>query len=145
MMLRRWDPFSEWNRAVEWMWERHPRRAFQKSQREKQILELDVYQNSESLTVKASLPNIKPDELQITITGDSLLIEAETKYDSGEADQEYLLRERRYCNFIRRLQLPSSLNMEKAEAHFENAILTITIPKFEGIKAKAIKVNVISK
>ena len=145
MMLRRWDPFSEWNRTMAWMWERHPRRAFQRSQKEKQILELDVYQNPESLTVKANLPNIKSGELEITITGGSLFIEAETKYGPGELDQEYLLRERRHSSFTRMLQLPSSLDMEKAEAHFENAVLTIIIPKFEETKAKSIRVNVQNK
>jgi HSP20 family protein len=121
---------------------RHPRRTFQRSQREKQIPELAVYQNQESLTVEANLPNIKPGELEITITGSSLLIKAETKYGTGEADQEYLLRERRHSSFTRMLQLPSSLDMEKAEAHFENAVLTIIIPKFEEMKAKSIRVNV---
>jgi len=102
---------------------------------------MDVYQTPNEFVVKASLPGIKPDDVNIDITGDTLTIKGETKAEQEIEKEDYLYQERRYGSFCRSLVLPSGLQADKTEATIENGILTLTIPKAEEAKPKAIKVK----
>ena len=102
---------------------------------------MDVYQTPNEFVVKASLPGTKPDDVDIDITGDTLTIKGETKAEQEIKKEDYLYQERRYGSFSRSLVLPSGLQADKTEATMENGILTLTIPKAEEAKPKAIKVK----
>jgi len=102
---------------------------------------LDVYQTDKNVVVKASLPGIKPEEVDISVTGDVLTIKGEHKEEEEEKKADYFRRERRYGAFHRSMALPVSVKAEKAEATFENGVLTITLPKTEEVKPKQIKVK----
>ncbi len=102
---------------------------------------IDVYQTTNEVVVKAALPGKKPEEVDITITGDILTIKGETKAEEKIEREDYLYREHRYGTFNRSVTLPSGLNTDKAEADFNNGILTLTIPKSEETKPKQIKVK----
>lgn len=102
---------------------------------------LDVYETDDELVVKAALPGIKPEDVDITLTGDVLTIRGETKDESEVKEKNYLYRERRFGSFSRTLTLPSNLQYDKADAKFENGVLTLSIPKSEAIKPKTIKVT----
>jgi len=104
-------------------------------------LALDVYETNEALVIKTSLPGVKPEEVDITVTGDVLTIKGETKSEEKVENANYLRQERRYGSFQRSVQLPGDLKSEKAEASFENGVLTLTIPKAEEAKPKTIKVT----
>jgi HSP20 family protein len=93
------------------------------------------------VVVKASLPGVKPEDVDITISGDTLTIKGETKTEEEVKREDYLYQERRYGSFSRTIALPSSLQTDKAEATFENGVLTLTIPKIEEVKPKTIKVK----
>jgi HSP20 family protein len=101
---------------------------------------LDVYENDDALVVKAALPGVRPDEVDISVTGDVLTIKGETKSEEETKDDNYHRRELRYGAFSRSIALPTRVNHEKAEATFENGILTITLPKAEEVKPKSIKI-----
>ena len=103
--------------------------------------DLDIYQDGESLVVKAAVPGVKPDEVKITVTGNHLAIEGEAKDEEEQKEMDYLVRERRYGAYHRTVTLPTGLNTEKAEASLENGVLTLTIPRAEESKAKHIKVK----
>jgi HSP20 family protein len=92
---------------------------------------LDVYETEDSLMVKAALPGVKPEEVEISVTGDTLTIKGEN----------YHRRELRYGSFCRSVPLPTGVNHHKAEAVFEQSVLTVTLPKAEEAKPKTIKVN----
>jgi HSP20 family protein len=102
---------------------------------------LDVYQTASEVVVKAALPGVKPEEVEITISGDVLTIKGETKAEQEVKREDYLYQEQRYGAFTRSITLPSALNTEKAEATFEDGVLTLTIPRTEEAKPKAIKVK----
>lgn len=104
-------------------------------------LGLDVYETGNEVVVKATLPGIKPEEVDITLTGGVLSISGETKEETEHKDKNYLRRERRYGSFSRSITLPDGLQGDKAEAKFENGVLTLTIPKSEEVKPKKIQVK----
>ena len=104
-------------------------------------LALDVYETEESLVIKTSLPGVKPEEVDITVTDDVLTIKGEAKSDEKVENANYLRQERRYGTFQRSLQLPGSLQTDSAEATFENGVLTLTIPKAEEAKPRTMQVK----
>jgi len=102
---------------------------------------LDVYQTSNEVVVKAALPGLKPEDVNIDITGETLTIRGESKAEQEIKKEDYLYKERRYGSFSRSVVLPSGLKTDKAEATMENGILTLTIPKLEEVKPKKISVK----
>ena len=102
---------------------------------------LDVYQTDKDIVVKASLPGIKPEEVDISVTGDMLTIKGEHKEAEEEKKADYFRKERRYGAFRRSMTLPVVVKAEKADAAFENGVLTVTLPKTEESKPKQIKVK----
>ena len=95
----------------------------------------------DEIIVKASVPGIKPDDLDITLTGDQLTIKGETKSEEQFEEGSYIRKERRFGSFQRTLSLPASVASDKAKAEFENGVLTLTLPKSEAAKPKSIKVT----
>jgi HSP20 family protein len=93
------------------------------------------------VVVKTGVAGVKPEEIDITITGDVLTIKGETEAEEKVEKDNYIRQERRYGAFQRSVQLPGSLLTDKAQASFENGVLTLTIPKSEKSKPKTIKVE----
>jgi len=104
-------------------------------------LALDVIETEDKFIVKASLPGIDPDELDITFTDNVLTIKGEIKEEKDVEGSNYLLRERRYGIFQRSIALPEPVNADKIEAVYKDGILTLSIPKVEEIKPKKISVK----
>ncbi|MFO7995682.1 MAG: Hsp20/alpha crystallin family protein [Dehalococcoidia bacterium] len=102
---------------------------------------LDIYQTPNEVVVKAALPGLKPEDVNIDITGDTLTIKGESKAEQEIKREDYLYQERRYGAFSRSVVLPSGLNSDKAEATMGDGVLTLTIPKAEDLKPKAISVK----
>jgi HSP20 family protein len=102
---------------------------------------VDMYQTDDNVVIKASVPGIKAEEVDITISGDTLSIKGETRTEQEVKKENYFRQERSYGAFSRSIVLPRSLQTDKADATFENGVLTITIPKAEEIKPKQIKIK----
>jgi HSP20 family protein len=109
---------------------------------EEGVLPVDVYETEDSVVVEAACPGIKPEDVDISITGDTLTIKGETKFEEKVERENYIRQERRYGSFCRAVTLPGGLENDKAEADFEDGVLTITFPKSEEMKPKSIKVKV---
>lgn len=101
-------------------------------------LPVDAFATDEALFVRASLPGVNPDEVDITLDGDNLTIRAEIK--AGE-DQDYLIRERACGLFSRTLTLNVPVQADKIGAEFKHGVLTVTLPKAEAIKPRKITVK----
>ncbi len=145
MALARWDPFKEMislREAMDRLFEDSFVRPWRlwPSQAEGEI-PVDMYQTSGEVVVKAALPGVKPEDVDISITGDTLTIKAEHKEERGVKDEDYFCRECRYGALSRSLTIPVEVKGDKAEAVFEDGILTITLPKAEAVKPKQIKVK----
>ena len=146
MAIERWHPFTELmslRQAMDKLFED----SFVRPSRVLSTLgelgapTLDIYQTPDEVVVKASLPGLKPEDVSIDITGETLTIKGETKAEQEIKKRDYIYQERRYGAFSRSLILPSGLKPDKAEATMEDGVLTLTIPKAEGVKPKAIKVT----
>jgi HSP20 family protein len=102
---------------------------------------IDVHETADDVVVTAALPGVKPEDVEITMTGQNLVIRGEFKADEKVERDQYLYQERRYGSFSRQLQLPIRVQGEKAEASFENGVLTLRIPKSEEIKPRQIQIK----
>jgi len=102
---------------------------------------VDMYETDDSVVVKAVVPGVKPEDLEIKLVGNSLTIRGEVKEEEESKGRNYLRRERRYGSFCRTLSVPD-VNADKATAEFENGVLTLTLPKSEAVKPKTIEVKV---
>jgi HSP20 family protein len=87
------------------------------------------------------LPGIKPEDVQLTVHGDMVTIRGETKSEEEKKGEHYHLRELRYGQFQRTVRLSTPVIADKAQAQFENGVLTLTLPKAEEAKPKQIKIS----
>lgn len=143
--LIRWDPFREMTSLRDAM-ERLVEESFVRPSRfwidsGRGDLPIDMYQTANDVVVKASLPGFKPEEVDISITGDTLTIKGEHTEEKEAKDEDYFYKERRYGSFSRSLPIPAQIKSDKAEAVFEDGVLTLTLPKAEEVKPKQIKVK----
>jgi HSP20 family protein len=91
--------------------------------------------------VKASVPGINPDDLEITFNNNTLTIRGEIKEEKEVEEAHYHLRERRYGSFARSLTLPAGIEANKIEANYEAGVLKLHLPKAEEIKPKKIAIH----
>jgi HSP20 family protein len=109
---------------------------------EAQPLALDLYETDDNLVVETSLPGINPDDVDISIVGNTLTIKGETKHEAEKGEKgRYHYRERRYGAFQRSIILPTGVNTDAAEAVFKDGVLKLTLPKVEEAKPKRIEVK----
>lgn len=142
--LTRWEPMREMMSLREAM-DRLFDDAFTRpvSLRDLAALPLiDLSQDDDEITVKAVLPGLKPEDVQISVTADVLTIKGEFKNEDEGKNRNYLIRERRFGSFERMIQLPTEVQTEKAHADFADGILTIRLPKAEAVKPKSISIKV---
>jgi len=102
---------------------------------------LDIYYTDDAMVVKGSLPGVKPENVDITITDNTLSIKGETEEENKLKEDSYVIREHRHGAFSRTVALPNGLDTVKAEASFDNGVLILTIPKSEDKKPKQIKIK----
>jgi HSP20 family protein len=102
---------------------------------------LDVHETPEEIVVTAALPGIRADDVEITMTGQTLTLRGEFKANDQVTKDQYLYRERRYGSFNRTLQLPVRVQGDRADATFTDGVLTLRIPKAEEVKPRQIRIN----
>ncbi|GMQ78584.1 MAG: hypothetical protein BMS9Abin02_1103 [Anaerolineae bacterium] len=108
-------------------------------------LAVDVAEKDDAYIVKASLPGIKPDDLDISITDNILTIKGEVKDEETISEKHYRLRERHYGAFTRTITLPTTVDVDAVEATYEDGVLTLNAPKTEDVKIKHITVMPVEK
>ena len=102
-------------------------------------LPLDVYTTPSEIVLAANVPGLKPEDVEVTLEGDTLSIRGEFKPPLENVD--YVFQERPYGKFSRTLTLNVPVNNDKVEAAFDNGVLTITLPKADAARPKTIKVE----
>ena len=102
---------------------------------------INMYETDNEVVVKAALPGIQADEVQINVHGDVLTIRGETRQEEEKKEKTWQIREHRWGAFERSVRLPTGVTSDKAKADFENGILTITLPKSEEVKPKTIAIR----
>jgi len=102
---------------------------------------VDMYQTDTDVVVKASMPGIKADDVEISLTGDMLSISGETCEEQEVKEENYFRREMRCGSFSRTLQVPVPVKADMAEAVFQDGVLTLSMPKVEEVKPKRVAVK----
>jgi HSP20 family protein len=103
---------------------------------------LDVYEDKDNLTVKAEVPGMKREEIEVSLHDGALTISGERKSEKKQEDAEVYRSERFIGRFQRTVTLPSPVASDKVKASYKDGILTVTLPKTEEAKPKQIDVNV---
>lgn len=144
MAIVRWDPFQEMislRDAMDRLFQESFIRPTSRLLTREGGLAMDIYETDNEVVVKTALPGIKPEDVDITMTGDCLTIKGESKADESIKEGSYFLQERRYGAFSRSVTIPVPVVADKAEAKFEHGVLTLSLPKAEEVKPKSIKVK----
>jgi len=102
---------------------------------------LDVHENKDHFTVRVELPGLKREDIEVALHDGALVISGERKTETIEADTEVHRQERYYGKFTRALTLPTAVAGDQVKAAYKDGILTVTLPKAEEAKPKAITVS----
>ena len=103
---------------------------------------IDMYQTDNEVVIKAALPGIKAEAVQVNVTGELLTLKGEMKHEEESREKAWHIREQRWGSFERSVALPVAVVADKAKAEYENGILIITLPKADEVKPKQISVKV---
>lgn len=147
MVLQRFDPFKDLRQMENTMnrlWRGFGSYPDYREGSEDWNILIDVIQKKDSIEVKASIPGVKPEGMDVSIEDNVLTLKAERKPDIESEEATYLLQERPTGSFYRAIRLPDTVDTNKIESHYENGVLTIIMPKAEEKKKKQIRVNVAS-
>ena len=145
MSLTRWDPFRDLEALRE-----NVNKLFQESmttRREHAPVRtwapvVDVIEDDEKIIVRAELPGMKKEDIDIEMTGDTLTIRGERKIENEEKKDNYVRMERAYGKFQRSFTIGVPVKANEVKAGYKDGILEVTIPKAEEVKPKKVEVAV---
>ncbi|MDI3341773.1 MAG: Hsp20/alpha crystallin family protein [Sphaerobacter sp.] len=155
MSITRWDPWSEFVSLREAMDQLiresfiRPAEAIARVSGLGMSIPIDVRDTDDAYIITASMPGVRPEDVNIQVTGETLQISGETREEreelkapEGEARHgTWLVRERRHGRFERTITLPSAVKADAAEAMLENGVLTLRLPKAEGARSRTIPIR----
>jgi HSP20 family protein len=102
---------------------------------------VDVFEKGDKFVVKAELPGMKEEDIDVSVIGNTLAIKGEKKTESEVKEADYYRCERAYGSFYRTIPLPSTVDASKIEAEFEDGVLEVSLPKSAGEKPKKVAVT----
>lgn len=107
------------------------------------IPSVDVHENENAITLRAELPGMSEDDVELTIENGRLTVQGEKRLEKEDTDGNYRRIESAYGSFYRSFPLPNTVDQDNIDASFKNGVLTVTLPKAETAKPKriALKVN----
>ena len=103
---------------------------------------IEMYDRKNEIVLKAELPGVDKENIDLTITKDSITLKGEVKKEEEIKEEDYYASERSYGSFTRTIALPAEVDSEKSKASFKNGVLEIVLPKREDAKPKEIKIEV---
>ncbi len=104
-------------------------------------LAVDAVENEDAYIITASVPGVRPDDLEITVEDGVLTIKGETSVDETVKETDYRLRERRFGSFSRSIRFPMDIDADAIEASYEHGVLSLVVPKAAAVKPKKIAVS----
>ena len=143
-MLSRWDPFQEMlnlRRTVDRLFD-NVTPDHEWSQPAMWGLAVDMVENKDEFVVKASVPGINPEDLDISYSDETLTIKGEIKEDKDVKEDQFHLRERRFGSFMRTIALPNKIKGDAIKASYQNGVIVLRLPKAEEVKPKRIAIKV---
>lgn len=140
----RWDPIREMlqlRRSMDRIMDESLMNGSNWDEPMRWALPVDVIENNDAYLVKASLPGVNPDDINITYDNHVLTLNTEVQAEEEKKEERYLLRERRYGSFTRSITLPNQVDAGKIEASYNDGVLTLTLPKAEEVKPRRIQIQ----
>jgi HSP20 family protein len=141
----RWNPFRDMvamQNAMDRFFSEGWQPLYDETSGGSRALALDVHEDEKNYVVTTELPGVKADDIKIHVDGDFLVIEGETQDQTTQSENARpLVKERRYGHYSRRIRLPQPMNFDKADARYEDGVLTLTLPKAEEAQPKTIQVK----
>jgi HSP20 family protein len=150
-----WRPFaslSRWEREMERMFDELFERRWSPfrigrllpSRAELSIpaVDVDVYEEKDQVVVKAELPGVDRENVEVSLADNILTLKGEKKKDEEIEEENYYRAERSYGAFVRTIELPVDVQAEKAKATFKNGVLEIRVPKSEEARRREVKIKV---
>jgi len=141
MDLRPWNPFNDIDnigREMSRFFDYIPSRLFGGVSTPR----VDVYQTQNDVVVKAEIPGVSKEDLNVYIDENSIRLSGQTKKEEELKDENIYRMERHYGSFSRTIPLPVEVKSEQAKAEYKDGILTITIPKVEPSKPKGRRIDI---
>jgi HSP20 family protein len=132
-------PFGTEGMGDVWMdrlWPEHPRWHGVEF-----VPSFDLYEKDNNYVIKAELPGVKKDDLNISVEGNVVNLSGKKSSEHEEEGGDYYMKESSYGSFSRSIRMPGEVDDEKAEAEFKDGILTLTLPKKEEEKGRRIKIK----
>lgn len=142
MNIVRWEPFGEMvslGNAMDRLFEDSFVNWARPLDEDAATPAVDIFETAEKLGVRASLPGIKPEDVDISIAPEGVVIKGKAREDKETKEGNYFRRERHYGTFAHTIALPQGLKIDKAEATMENGVLTLEIPKAKEEKPKPLR------
>ena len=142
--LVRWDPFAEFGslrRAMDRLFEDYAPTRSVRGEGAELTFPVDLSESENEIVVKAVLPGIKPEDVDLTVNEGVLTLRGVAKSESTEEKENFYRREIRYGSFARSLPLPSRVDQGKADAEFKDGILTVRLPKAQDARPQSIKIK----
>lgn len=137
MMLRHWDPFAELDRAQE---------AFGRIGRGQgggtYSLPVDVIRGEDELIIRASVPGVAPEDIEVTLDRGVITIAGSTAGGTERESGDFLVRERSAGRFSRSLRLPGYIDADGAQTSYERGVVTVSLPKSERARSRRLEVKV---
>ncbi|MBV9327173.1 MAG: Hsp20/alpha crystallin family protein [Chloroflexi bacterium] len=145
MSIDRWDPFREMMTIREamdrWLQSSISGTGQLISTLRPDSISVDVLEQDDAFEVRASVPGVKPDDLEVTVQGERVTLRAEVRASEQQRGENWLMREHRSGTTQRTITLPSPVSSENAAAHLEHGILSLRLPKVQGAQARRISVS----
>jgi HSP20 family protein len=118
-----------------------PARSLRAGETTELMFPVDISEKDDEIVVKAVLPGVKPEDVELTISEGVLTVRGEARDETTEEKENYFRREIRYGAFARSVPLPTRVNQDQADAEFKDGILTVRLPKAEDVRPRTIKVK----
>jgi HSP20 family protein len=139
MSMDRWDPFREMMTIREamdrWLQQGLSGTGQLLSTLRPDSIPIDLIEHEDSFEVRAVVPGVKPEDVEVIVQGERVTIRAEVRSDEEQRGDNWLLREHRFGTTQRTITLPSQVSSDNAEARIENGILSLRLPKLQGAQA----------
>ncbi len=141
MTMMRWNPWpsrASFGRGLDRFFNDTPSYAWWRNSGN---LRIDVEDKPDHYSLTASLPGFEPDDVDISITGRTVTVSAESKSETDKTEDSYVLRERYSGSLIRRLILPGAVDAAKGTSEFKNGVLSISLPKASGAETHKVAIG----
>ncbi|MGE0468531.1 MAG: Heat shock protein, Hsp20 family [Candidatus Nitrospira kreftii] len=148
MALVRWDPFRELEEVSDRLNRMFARPATRSSNGKETMIvadwtpSVDISETEGEYQIKAEIPDVKKEDVKVTLEDGVLTIQGERKHEKEEKGKKYHRIERSYGSFVRTFSLPDVIDDDKVKAEFKDGVLNLHLPKSEKAKPKAIEVKV---